>query len=155
MWEARLGAPVVAPPVRALDTVIVGDVAGTVHCLGAAAGEPVRRAHHGEREEFFALCSDGAAVYAGGWSGRLHLLDAADGASLRSFDLGGQILATACSPGGRSVHAASSGGTCTHCPPRRRTAPRSGSRRYGARVSTVRGRRSPPCGGAGLHRAGA
>lgn len=50
-------------------------------------------------------------MYAGGWSGRPHLLDAADGASLQSFDLSGQILATACSPGGRSVHAASSGGT--------------------------------------------
>ncbi|MEU3347261.1 PQQ-binding-like beta-propeller repeat protein [Streptomyces sp. NPDC006700] len=111
VWEVRLGAPVVAAPVRVLDTVVVGDVAGTVHCLGAATGEPVWRAHHGEREEFFALCSDGAAVYAGGWSGRLHLLDAADGASLQSFDLGGQILAAACSPGANSVHAASSGGT--------------------------------------------
>ncbi|MFI1534735.1 protein kinase domain-containing protein [Streptomyces anandii] len=111
VWESRLGAPVVAAPVRVVDTVIVGDAAGTVHCVSAVTGEPVWRAHHGGREEFFALCTDGAAVYAGGWSGRLHLLDAADGASLQSFDLGGQILATACAPGGRSVHAASSSGT--------------------------------------------
>ncbi|MFL4946387.1 protein kinase domain-containing protein [Streptomyces sp. MMS24-I31] len=110
-WEKRLGAPVVAQPVRVLDTVVVGDAAGTVHCHSAATGEPIWRAYYGRQEEFFALCTDGAAVYAGGWSGRLQLLDAADGASLQSFDLGGQILATACAPGGRSVHAASSGGT--------------------------------------------
>ncbi|GAA0930223.1 protein kinase domain-containing protein [Streptomyces thermoalcalitolerans] len=111
VWEKRLGAPVVAPPVRVVDTVIAGDTAGTVHCHSAATGEPRWRVHHGEREEFFTLCTDGAAVYAGGWSGRLHLLDAVDGASLQSFDLGGQILAAVCAPGGRSVHAASSGGT--------------------------------------------
>ncbi len=111
VWEDRLGAPVVAPPVRVADTVITGDAAGTVHCHGATTGEPRWRVRHGRREEFFTLCTDGAAVYAGGWNGRLHLLDAADGASLQSFDLGGQVLATVCAPGGRSVHAASSGGT--------------------------------------------
>ncbi|MFF8946052.1 protein kinase [Streptomyces sp. NPDC014864] len=111
VWEVRLGGPVVAAPVRGVGTVIVGDAAGTVHCLGAATGETVWSAPYGEHEEFFALCTDGAAVYAGGWSGRLHLLGAADGASLQSFDLGGQILAVACAPGGRSVHAASSSGT--------------------------------------------
>ncbi|MFK4148839.1 protein kinase [Streptomyces sp. NPDC004065] len=117
VWEARLGAPVVAPPVRVLDTVVTGDAAGTVHCHGAADGRPRWRVRHGRGEEIFALCTDGAAVYAGGWGGRLHLLDAADGASLQSFDLGGQILAAVCGPGGGSVHAASSAGTL-HALPR-------------------------------------
>ncbi|MFF0203318.1 PQQ-binding-like beta-propeller repeat protein [Streptomyces sp. NPDC005017] len=111
VWEVRLGAPVLTPPVRVADTVIVGDAAGLVHCHSAATGEGVWRTPHSGQEEFFALCTDGAAVYAGGWSGRLHLLDAADGTSLQSFDLGGQILATVCAPGGTNVHAASSGGT--------------------------------------------
>ncbi|EGX56669.1 serine/threonine protein kinase, partial [Streptomyces zinciresistens K42] len=107
LWEAGLGAPVVTAPVRAYDTVVTADTAGTVHCHSAATGECVWRTGHGRREEFFTLCTDGTAVYAGGWSGRLRLLDAADGASLQSLDLGGQILAAVHAPGGRSVHAAS------------------------------------------------
>ncbi|MFE7778203.1 PQQ-binding-like beta-propeller repeat protein [Streptomyces sp. NPDC057445] len=111
LWEARLGAAVVAPPVRVLDTVIVGDTAGTVHCHSAKTGEEIWRAQYAEGEEFFSLCADGTTVYAGGWHGRLHLLDAADGASLQSFDLGGQILAIAHAPGGRTVYAAASHGS--------------------------------------------
>ncbi|MFJ9542511.1 PQQ-binding-like beta-propeller repeat protein [Streptomyces sp. NPDC101225] len=110
VWEVQLDAPVLAPPVRVADTVVVGDAAGMLHCHSAATGEEVWRSPHPGPEEFFALCTDGAAVYAGGWSGRLHLLDATDGTSLQSFDLGGQILATVCAPGGTSIHATSSGG---------------------------------------------
>ncbi|WP_432076037.1 protein kinase domain-containing protein [Streptomyces wuyuanensis] len=111
LWEARLGAPVVAPPVRVADTVVVGDTAGTVHCHSAKTGEEIWRAQYADGEEFFSLCADGSAVYAGGWHGRLHLLDAADGSSLQSFDLGGQILATAHAPDTRTVYAAASHGT--------------------------------------------
>ncbi|MFI1206436.1 PQQ-binding-like beta-propeller repeat protein [Streptomyces sp. NPDC020802] len=110
VWETRLGAPVVTSPIRVQDTVVTADTAGAVHCHDVATGDLVWQGRHGRREEFFTLCTDGTAVYAGGWSGRLQLLDAADGTSLQSIDLGGQILATACAPGGRSVHAASSSG---------------------------------------------
>ncbi|MDF3301357.1 serine/threonine-protein kinase [Streptomyces tropicalis] len=111
LWEAVLGAPVAAAPVRVSGTVVVADTAGTVHCHAAATGERIWRAPYGTHEEFFALCADGTTVYAGGWSGRLQLLDARGGTSLQSFDLGGQILAVAAAPGGRAVLAASSGGT--------------------------------------------
>ncbi|MFG2308775.1 protein kinase [Streptomyces sp. NPDC048566] len=111
LWEADLGAPVVAPPLRVDGRVIVGDTAGVVHCLGASTGEVVWRVEHAEGEEFFALCTDGSTLYAGGWNGRLRLLDASDGCSLQSLDLGGQILAVTYAPGARTVYAASSHGT--------------------------------------------
>ncbi|MGW3988448.1 protein kinase domain-containing protein [Streptomyces sp. NPDC004830] len=110
VWEAHLGAPVVASPIRVGGSLVTADTAGTVHCHDAAGGAVLWTAHHGRREEFFTLCTDGAAVYAGGWSGRLHVLDAADGTSLQSVALGGQIVAAVCGPGSRAVYAVSSTG---------------------------------------------
>ncbi|MGW6486267.1 protein kinase domain-containing protein [Streptomyces sp. NPDC055056] len=110
LWEAELGAPVVAPPLRIGDRLYIGDTAGVVHCRSVATGEVLWRVEHTEGEEFFTLCTDGSAIYAGGWNGRLHLLDARDGASLQSLDLGGQILATTYAPVGRTIYATASHG---------------------------------------------
>ncbi|MET8228284.1 serine/threonine-protein kinase [Streptomyces sp. NPDC005301] len=109
-WETDLGAPVVTPPVRLGDRVVVGDTAGMVHCVAARTGEVLWRIEHAEGEELFALCTDGSVIYAGGWNGRLQLIDGTDGASLQSFDLGGQILAVTYAPGSRTVYAAASHG---------------------------------------------
>lgn len=110
LWEAELGAPVVAPPVRVGDRVIVGDTAGVVHCRSADTGEVLWCVEHAGGEELFTLCTDGSTLYTGGWNGRLHLLDAEDGSSLQSLDLGGQILATAYAPGSRTLYATASHG---------------------------------------------
>ncbi|MFG2454504.1 PQQ-binding-like beta-propeller repeat protein [Streptomyces sp. NPDC048512] len=110
LWEAELGAPVVAPPLSIGDRLFIADTAGVVHCRSAATGEVLWCVEHAEGEEFFTLCTDGSAIYAGGWHGRLYLLDARDGSSLQSLDLGGQILATTYAPVGRTIYATASHG---------------------------------------------
>ncbi|MEU8795633.1 PQQ-binding-like beta-propeller repeat protein [Streptomyces sp. NPDC048643] len=110
LWEAELGAPVVAAPLSIGDRLFIADTAGVVHCRSVASGEVLWCVEHAEGEEFFTLCTDGSAIYAGGWQGRLHLLDARDGASLQSLDLGGQILATTYAPVGRTIYATASHG---------------------------------------------